>query len=176
MARKQPRSIALRYPSGSRYAELTYAELDSLSNRTAAALAHAGICRGMRTALMVRPGRELFLLMYALFKLGAIPVLIDPGIDRRALKHCLHEAAPEAFIGIALAQFARLVLGWARESIRIVINVGHGPFLGGTSLARLRIASENSAFVPALTKPEDLAAILFTSGSTGTPKGVEYQH
>ena len=56
---------------------------------------------------MVRPTPEFCQLMFALFKVGAVPVLVDPGIDRRALKQCLDEAQPQAFIGIPLAQFAR---------------------------------------------------------------------
>jgi acyl-CoA synthetase (AMP-forming)/AMP-acid ligase II len=86
---------------------LSYAQLDVRSDAIAAGLARHGIGRGIRTVVMVRPSPELFLLMFALFKAGAVPVLVDPGIDRRALKQCLDEAQPQAFIGIALAQVAR---------------------------------------------------------------------
>ncbi|MBB5207705.1 olefin beta-lactone synthetase [Chiayiivirga flava] len=183
MAAQRPDAIAIRCPSGRlpdgrvAYAtELTCAQLDARSDRIAAALARAGIVRGTRTALMVRPSPELFLLMFALFKAGAVPVLIDPGIDRRALKACLDEAAPEAFVGIPLAQAARVVLGWARGSCRHVVTVGRRWFWGGHTLDALLAAGADDAFAMAHTLPDDIAAILFTSGSTGTPKGVVYRH
>lgn len=182
MAALRPAAIALRVPLQSsrgselpRYTEISYAELDRASSHSAAALALAGIGRGSKTALMVRPGRELFVLMFALFKLGAVPVLIDPGIDRRALRQCLDEAAPEAFVGIPLAQIARIVLGWARRSLRIKVTVGGRLGWGGVRLDELR-ARATAAFATAPTRGDELAAILFTSGSTGVPKGVEYLH
>ena len=88
-------------------------------------------------AVMVRPTPEFFLLMFALFKLGAVPVLVDPGIPRAALKRCLAEAEPEAFIGIPLAHAARTLLGWSPE--RAIL--GHGrPALvwGGADAGRGR--------------------------------------
>lgn len=183
MARLRPQAIALRVPQrASRGAELppyldiSYADLDAGSDHCAAALAHAGIRRGMKTALMVRPGRALFELMFALFKLGAVPVLIDPGIDRRALRQCLAEAAPEAFVGIPLAQLARIVLGWARRSVRIKVTVGGRLAWGGQRLDTLRAAVPAQRLDAAPTQADELAAILFTSGSTGVPKGVEYLH
>lgn len=121
LARERPDQIAIRCPgrrgAGNGMAAydvtLDYRQLDARSDAMAAGLAGYGIGRGVRTVVMVRPSPEFFLLMFALFKLGAVPVLVDPGIDRRALKQCLDEAQPEAFIGIPLAHVARLVLRWA---------------------------------------------------------------
>src|SRR5690606_4118619 len=118
LAAADPDRIAMRYPGrDGRYANaLTYGELDHRSNAIAAGLATRGIVRGSRTVVMVRPTPEFFLLMFALFKAGAVPVLVDPGINKRALRQCLDEAEPQAFIGIPLAMFARALLGWAKAA------------------------------------------------------------
>ena len=141
LGRERGDEVAMRCPGrNGRYDEaLTYAQLDARSDAIAAGLATHGIVRGTRTVVMVRPTPEFFLLMFALFKAGAVPVLVDPGIDRRALKQCLDEAQPEAFIGIPLAHLARSMLGWA-ESARVRITTGRRAWLADATLMQVEHA------------------------------------
>lgn len=180
MAETRPDALALAIPEGSepgggvRYLRLSFRELDADSNRLARGLEGIGIKRGTRTVLMVPPGRDFFALTFALFKVGAVLVLVDPGMGLKSLKTCLGEAEPEAFIGVPKAHFARLVLGWARSSLRILVSSGRRWCWGGAAVEELR--RQDSVPVLAATGSEETAAILFTSGSTGAPKGAVYTH
>lgn len=181
LAAKQPQAVALQVPVGGagahvRYQAMTYAELDARSDAIARGLTTIGIGRGVRAALMVKPSAEFFALVFGLFKAGAVPVMVDPGIGLKHLKTCLGEARPEAFIGIPAAHMARLVLGWTRETVKTLVTVGPRLFWGGHTLKALERRGTGGGPFVAPTTGNDLAAILFTSGSTGVPKGVEYQH
>jgi len=177
MAARQPDAPAIVCPWGRRGGQLTYRQLDDRTSHIARGLDGIGIGRGVRTVLMVPPGLDLFALAFALFKVGAVPVLVDPGIGLKHLKACLGKAEPEAFVGVIKAHAARVILGWARPTIRTTVTVGPRLFWGGATLARVEAqGSAAPAASIAETAADEVAAIVFTSGSTGPPKGVVYRH
>jgi len=177
MAAQQPDALSVAVANkGGDYTRLTTRELDAMCDRAAHALTAVGITKGMRTVLMVTPSTEFFAITFALFKIGAIPIMVDPGMGIKNLGQCLREAEPEAFVGVPRAHAARLLLRWASATLRIQVTVGPKPLWGGHRYDRILSAAPSRPFDVDPSEPQQLAAILFTSGSTGVPKGVLYTH
>ena len=161
-------------PRGRRYRRITFAELDAESDRYAHGLTAAGLGRGVKVALLLRPGAEFFALVFALFKAGAVQVMIDPGMGLRNMLRCLEEIEPQGLIGIPAA-IALKKLTFSLPSVRTTVTAGRRWFWGGPRLSDLRSAN-TERFPIADTRRDENAAVLFTSGSTGLAKGVVYQH
>ena len=153
----------------------TFRELERDSDAAARGFAAAGIGRGAKTLVMLRPSFEFFSCFFALFKVGAVPVFIDPGMGGRRLLECVRVLAPEAMVGIPLAHLVRVMSRRNFPGFRVAVTVGRRWLWGGKKWASMRRFADEP-FPMAETAPDELAAILFTTGSTGPAKGVEYSH
>ncbi|MCK5686797.1 AMP-binding protein [bacterium] len=181
MAQKRPFDKAVIFPgkkdnNGKRnYTHFTYKQLDQTCNRYAHAMQNHGISKGTKVLLMVKPSLNFIALTFALFKIQAVPILIDPGMGRKRLLDCIKNVSPDAVVGIPLVHGVRLMFPSYFTSVTCNIVVdGSFSFLGHDLESISKNCSEQ--FTIKDTLKTDPAAILFTSGSTGPAKGVLYEH
>lgn len=172
----QPTVAAVRAPVGHdssdaiRYVERSFAEMEAEASATAHSFAAAGIERGSRVLLMVRPGLDLIRIVFALFKMGAVPIVIDPGMGLKKFLRCVRHSQPSALVGIAPAIWIARLFRPSFRNVRIKIGVGRG------FEKQIAAFKSKGGFEVVDSRADELAAILFTSGSTGPAKGVCYAH
>jgi len=180
MAGRMAESVAVAFPGkrtrGKRaYSQISFRDLDEDSSRLAGGLRSLGVTCGMRLALLVRPSIDFISLVFALFKVGAVTILIDPGMGRRNLVRCLSEAEPRGLVAVPMVHVVRSLLPRKFPRARYNVCVGRPAIPWLPSLADLR--RRGGPALPALAmQADDPAAIIFTTGSTGPPKGVLYSH
>ena len=178
---RTPHQRAVVFPEGRdslgrvTYSHLTFEQLERETDRLARGLVQMGVSPGTRIVLAVRPSLEFIALTFALFKAGAVIVLIDPGMGRSNVFRCLEEVEPQGFVAIPLVQAVRTLMKRKFGQARFNVTVGRRWFWGGPNYRDL-LGGEWTPFDMPETRATDPAAIIFTSGSTGPPKGVLYEH
>ena len=175
VARAQDPDVAVAEVRGGVVERTSFAVLEEQVQRLAAGLAAHGVRAGERVALLVPPGRELTVAVYACWRLGAVIVVADAGLGVGGLAHALRSAAPDHVIGIPralLAVGALRVPGrriWA-GAVPVTLGRALGWAVGLDQLSRTPLAP-----VPDPGPDDREAAVLFTSGATGPAKGVVYR-
>nr|WP_293227020.1 fatty acid CoA ligase family protein [Moritella sp.] len=177
-----PDKKALRFSRSNRqrhpviFDSLTYHQLEQISDAYALGLLSMGFEKGMKTIVMVNYSPELFTVLFALFKIGAVPVIVDPGMGLSRMMHCYQKVGAEAFIGIPIAHILRVLKPKAFVSIKKVVTVGIQFGWSGPTLKKIEHNNLGLPCKVAKAETDDLLMINFTTGSTGPAKGVEYTH
>ncbi|MEI8347189.1 MAG: fatty acid CoA ligase family protein, partial [Pseudomonadota bacterium] len=178
IANKYHQKEAVRFPQrvgkNYRYDSITFGELETLSNKYANGLSKIGFTRGCKTLLFIRPSLQFHALVFALFKLGVVPVLIDPGMGMKNLLAAVEEIAPQGLIAEPEVHLLSLICRRAFKSIKFKVTTKGPQILGYFPLKVLERSQEK--FTAVAMAADEMAAILFTSGGTGRPKGVVYTH
>ncbi|MFF1254778.1 alpha/beta fold hydrolase [Pseudarthrobacter sp. NPDC058329] len=173
-------AVAEMAPDGTVARSLNWQQLDRNILDLAAGLRAAGVGRGSRVSLMVPPGVDLTVALYACVRLGAVVVVADAGLGTKGLSRAVKGATPDFLIGIDKALAAASVLGWPgrRISVRALPAVRRRMLGVETSLNALARsgAGRSQGQLTDSVDPDAPAAVLFTSGSTGPAKGVLYTH
>lgn len=152
----------------------TFREFEERSNQLAHRFQKLGIQRGMRTLLFVKPCLDFSVITFALFKVGAVPVLIDPGMGLPNLLNSVKQVKPEALVSIGRVHWLRRFKKEYFTNLKVKISLSRVG--GSTHYLYDKLEEESKEFTPIEVSSSDYAAVLFTSGGTGIPKGVLYTH
>ena len=162
------------YEMGADGRSVTFGELDELVQRTAEGLfGTGGVQVGDRVAVMIPPGVDLAIALYACWRMGAVPVLIDGGLGPAQMGAAMKVAHPNHLIGIRRALAAARTLRWPGRRIAVEPTHRVARRLLGVEHDLASLQDAPSVPLPAVD-PDAEAAVVFTSGATGPSKGVRY--
>lgn len=157
-----------------KYTHYTFIQLEKRVNQLANALQQLGVKKGDRVLLFVKPSLDFSAITFALFKMGAVPVLIDPGMGVKKFLDAVKDVKANCLIGIPKAHILRRIFRNKFDSVENFITTSKLQILT-KSLTKLA-PKMRYQFDAETMGANDAAAILFTSGGTGRPKGVVYTH
>jgi non-ribosomal peptide synthetase component E (peptide arylation enzyme) len=125
MAARQPTVAALKVPRGRTrsgdidYLTLSFSELAAEVAAWQADLTTRGVRPADRVLVMVRPGLPLIAAAFALFSIGAVPIVIDPGMGLKSFLACVARSQPRVLLGIPLARVISRVYRKTFRSVQI---------------------------------------------------------
>ncbi|MDG4862981.1 (2,3-dihydroxybenzoyl)adenylate synthase [Streptomyces sp. T-3] len=158
----------------------TYGELDERARRMAAGFASTGIGKGDRVVVQLPNVAEFFEVVFALFRIGALPVFALPAHRDTEIRYfCEFTEAVAYVIPDVAAGFDHRALATRIQAevptLRQVFVVGDPGDTGGhTRLAD--VPTEPDAFAYTEPEPSDLAFLQLSGGSTGVPKLIPRTH
>ena len=146
---------------------LSYAALDAAAARCATLLADRGVGAGDRVALIMPNVLYFPIAYYAILRLGAIVVPMNPLLKAGEVSYAWGDAGAKAAVVFAL--FAEEATKAADVTGTDVLVVVPGEF-------EKALAGATPTEGVAERSGSDTAVILYTSGTTGNPKGAELSH
>ncbi len=172
-AKKYPQNIGLKVSVCKPFApvvyyEKTFKDLDHAVNLLATHLLLKGFSKGLKVVLMLPPGEDLLVTVFAMLRLGTVPIVIDPGMGIKNLIKSVKQVQPDLFLGCPKSFPLYCLLKW-------FVKFKKALFL--SKKLKEKLLKENFACnLPNENNKDNLAAVLFTSGSTGYSKGAAYTY
>uniref|UniRef100_UPI00289D8744 AMP-binding protein n=1 Tax=Brevibacillus reuszeri TaxID=54915 RepID=UPI00289D8744 len=151
----------------------TYAELEQQVDYLAAGLAKRGIGKGDSVALMMDNRPQFVSAYYAILRVGAAVVPMNPIYTPREISFILANSKAKAVIALAALE---PVVASVKEGLQDLELFIYTEPVGDELTIDQIIQEQEADFVTPEMSEDDLAVILYTSGTTGQPKGAMLTH
>lgn len=193
-AREFPEKTAIVYFDK----EMSYRELDNLSDKFAGALDGLGVKKGDKVAIFLPNIPQFVISYYGIIKTGAIETAISPLYKEREVEHQLNDSEAETIVVLdALYPILERVLAHIKIKRVIVTSLKEympsakaflGSLLKKIPSHKVERTSNTFFFQELLSKygvkppeveispKEDLVALQYTGGTTGLSKGAMLTH
>jgi long-chain acyl-CoA synthetase len=184
-AKEHPEKTAIAYSERN----ITYAQLDSLSNRFAAALAACSVKKGDRVAIFLPNVPQFVIAYYGVLKAGAVLTAISPLHKEREVTYQLRDSEAETIVALdSLHPLVEKV--WQKTKLKNAVVTSLEEYAFKTYVAPSTVKPKTNVHYfqkllkEAAAKPpsvsinpqEDLAALQYTGGTTGIAKGAMLTH
>ncbi|MFW6113377.1 MAG: AMP-binding protein, partial [Actinomycetota bacterium] len=170
-AARLPHKTAMDYEGRS----ISFSEMNREVDTLILGMERLGLGTGDRCVLMMPNSIEWVLVYYAIARLGAVVVPVNPIYRRGELQHIFSDSGARAFFGHGdyLDEPMRVIDSLPDMSIRVVKDGEIPP--GFISLPEL-FENTGGSVAQAAAGSDDPFAIIYTSGTTGLPKGAVLTH
>ncbi|MFF2886921.1 amino acid adenylation domain-containing protein [Paenibacillus sp. NPDC057967] len=149
-----PDRVAIQYKD----LHITFKDLNDKAEHMASSLSKHGATYQSRIPVLTHRSIDLITVIFAIWKLGAIYIPLDPNYPTERIQTILSDCQPDLII---VTEPASSVAIWKTVTM--------------DSLKSSAISASGS-YSPSFKTPESLAYIIYTSGTTGKPKGVMIEH
>lgn len=164
---------------------VSFGQLELRADALAASLAHLGIQRGDRIAIVLPPCAEFVISVFAAAKLGVTVVPLNPRLTRDEFRYMLRHSEAvgavciEEYLGLDYLELFEGLLNDLPE-LRYLVTVGEEDLWFEDRIFQfedLLSAGEGRDYeVPEIAPSDDVFALVYTAGTAGKPKGVELTH
>jgi len=173
-------------------AELTFGQLDDLSDRFASFLAEKGLAKGDRVAVLLPNCPQFLIAFFGILKLGCVHVPVNPMFKDQEFLYEMQDTGAEVIVVLDLL-YPLVQSNRDKTSLREILVtrladfLPQEPTLPFPDLAQLpaqncpgaldfmTVLKGHSPEYPAVEIGlDDLAALNYTGGTTGMPKGCEH--
>ena len=154
--------------------EISYERLGEMAGRFADALRELGVEKGDRVALISKPRAAWVTAFFAILKVGAIVLPLDPDLQTGEIERILTEAEVKGAVisGLKLDSLAEIKSRSLPELF--IVSMDRSAAEDALFLDALLLGRKPAETIP--VSPEDMAILMYTSGTTGNAKGAMLLH